>query len=38
MACRHGESQELLAPTLRGEGWIDLGPVDAVKAILVANR
>lgn len=38
MTCRHGESREFLGPALRGEGWTDLGPVDAVKAILVANR
>lgn len=34
----HGESRESLDPALRREGWADLGPVDPVKAILMANR
>lgn len=38
MTCMHGESRESLDPAVRWEGGTDLGPVDAVKAILVANR
>ena len=37
MNCRHGESLEALDPALRKGGWADLGSVDAVQAILVAN-
>lgn len=36
MTCRHGEAREFPVPAL--PQWTDIGCVDAVKAILVANR
>jgi hypothetical protein len=36
MTCRHGEARDFSAPAL--PQWTDVGPVDAVKAILMVNR
>ena len=36
MTCRHGEAPEFPAPVL--PQWTDVGRVDAVTAILVANH
>lgn len=36
MTCRHGEAEEFPAPPL--PQWTDVGRVDAVTAILVANH
>lgn len=38
MTCMHGEPRKSPDPAPRREAWTDLGPVDAVKAILVTNR
>ncbi len=37
MDCRHGCAEAMPAASGSGERWHDIGPVDAVKAILISN-
>ena len=37
MTCRHGCLEAVTAASGSGERWHDIGPVDAVKAILISN-
>jgi hypothetical protein len=37
MTCRHGSPEAVPTAAGTGERWHDIGPVDAVKAILISN-